>query len=268
MGTCHVHPEKRGSFWTGRKYHLEKMTLRDLNKAYFAYPAIQVYLLLGALGAAAALRWAHSLLPLVISAAATVLVYPLVWYLLHRFVLHGSFLYKIRWSAALWKRIHYDHHRAPHDLRVLFGSLANTLPTIIIVTVPLGWVIGGPTAAAAALSGGLFTTCFYEYCHCIQHLAYQPKSAFLARIKRLHLAHHFHNETGNFGITNFLWDRIFGTLYGHPREVLRSPTVFNLGYDEEAGKRWPYVARLTENWGEHKRLQRSEGVTPHNLEQA
>jgi sterol desaturase/sphingolipid hydroxylase (fatty acid hydroxylase superfamily) len=252
---------KRGAFWTGRKYHLDKMSLRDLIHAYFAYPAIQVYLGLGTVSAIAAVWWQRSIVTLVIAAVAAVLIYPLVWYLLHRFVLHGSFLYKMKWSAAMWKRIHFDHHRDPHDLRVLFGSLVNTLPTIIIVTVPLGWVIGGPAAAAAALSGGLFTTCFYEFCHCIQHLAYQPKWGFLRRIKRFHLAHHFHNETGNFGITNFLWDRILGTFYSHPREIARSSTVFNLGYDEEMGKRWPYVARLTENWGEQKRPQRSEEVT-------
>lgn len=252
---------KRGAFWNGRKYHLDRMNLRDLIQAYFAYPGIQVYIALGTLSATAAVWWERSGSILAMAAAAAVLVYPLVWYLLHRFVLHGTFLYKMRWSAAMWKRIHFDHHRDPHDLRVLFGSLINTLPTIIIVTVPLGWMIGGRAAAAAALSGGLFTTCFYELCHCIQHLAYQPKWAFLKRIKRLHLAHHFHNETGNFGITNFLWDRMFGTFYSHPREVLRSPTVFNLGYDEEIGKRWPYVARLTENWGEQNRQKRSEEVT-------
>ena len=46
-------------------------------------------------------------------ALVTVVAYPLVWYLLHRFVLHGSFLYRSRWTAALWKRIHFDHHRDP-----------------------------------------------------------------------------------------------------------------------------------------------------------
>jgi sterol desaturase/sphingolipid hydroxylase (fatty acid hydroxylase superfamily) len=251
---------KRGAFWIGRKYHLDKMSLGDLVSAYFAYPAIQVYLALGAMSALAAVWWERSIVPLALAALAAVLIYPLVWYLLHRFVLHGSFLYKKQWSAAMWKRIHFDHHRDPHDLRVLFGSLANTLPTIITVTVPLGWVIGGRSAAAAALSGGLFTTCFYEFCHCIEHLSYQPKLAFLKRIKRLHLAHHFHNETGNFGITNFFWDRILGTFYSHPREVSRSPTVFNLGYDEEMGTRWPYVARLTANWGEQKRPRGSEEI--------
>lgn len=224
------------------------MNLRDLVKAYFTYPAIQIYIGLGAIAAVAALWWARSMLPLEAAATAAVLAYPLVWYLLHRYVLHGSFLYKMRWSAALWKRIHFDHHQDPHDLRVLFGSLANTLPTLVVVTLPLGWVIGGRAGASAALSAGVLTTCVYEFCHCMQHLAYAPKSAFLRRIKRLHLAHHFHNETGNFGITNFFWDRVLGTFYSHAREVPRSATVFNLGYAEETAERWPFVARLTEDW--------------------
>ena len=252
---------KPGAFWNGRKYHLDKMSLRDLVHAYFAYPAIQAYLALGLAAAVMAVFWASSPVPLALAALAAVLAYPVVWYLLHRFVLHGSFLYKMRWSAALWKRIHFDHHRDPHDLRVLFGSLVNTLPTILIVTLPLGWAIGGRAAAAAALAAGLFTTCAYEFCHCIQHLAYEPRFAFLKRIKRLHLAHHFHNESGNFGITNFFWDRAFGTFYAHPRQVPRSATVFNLGYAEEAAERWPHVARLTDDWGEPRRNRRAGGAT-------
>ncbi len=30
-----------GAFWNGRKYQLDEMTLRDLVKAYFAYPGDQ-----------------------------------------------------------------------------------------------------------------------------------------------------------------------------------------------------------------------------------
>jgi len=88
-------------------------------------------------------------------------------------------------------------------------------------------------------------TCFYEFCHCIQHLAYMPKWEFLRRIKRLHLAHHFHNENGNYGITNYLWDRMLSTYYEKPGQVPRSPTVRNLGYEGEAAERYPWVADLT-----------------------
>ena len=41
------------------------------------------------------------------------------------YVLHGRYLYRSSWTAALWKRIHYDHHQDPNDLHVLFGSACN-----------------------------------------------------------------------------------------------------------------------------------------------
>jgi sterol desaturase/sphingolipid hydroxylase (fatty acid hydroxylase superfamily) len=235
--------------WSGRKYFLDKMTLRDLVRAYVTYPAIQVYALLSVVGIGLAIYWSlqagASAPRLLAAAAATLLVYPLVWYLLHRFVLHGRTLYRFPQTAVLWKRIHFDHHQDPNDLGVLFGALYTTLPTILIVTLPIGWLIGGPAAAALAAATGLLTTCFYEFCHCIQHLPFTPKSAFLRRIKRYHLAHHFHSERGNYGITNYLWDRVFGTFYADPKNFPRSETVFNLGYTGAESGRFPWVARLS-----------------------
>lgn len=232
--------------WRSQDHLLDRMTLRGLVKAYFTYPAIQVYLLLAVVCIGAAIYLLESLPSVIAAAILAVVVYPLVWYLLHRFVLHGRYLYKSPYTAALWKRIHFDHHQDPNDLAVLFGALHTTLPTIAVVTIALGWLIGGPAGAASAFAGGLLTTCFYEYCHCIQHLNYKPKFKFLQRIKRLHLAHHFHSEHGNFGITNYLWDRLFSTYYAKPGFVPRSETVRNLGYDDDARERYPWVAELTE----------------------
>ena len=67
----------------------------------------------------------------------------------------------------------------------------------------------------------------------------------MRRIKRLHLAHHFHNETGNFGITSFFLDRLLGTLQERAKDVPRSPTVHNLGYCGEERERYPWVAELS-----------------------
>jgi sterol desaturase/sphingolipid hydroxylase (fatty acid hydroxylase superfamily) len=79
----------------------------------------------------------------------------------------------------------------------------------------------------------------------VQHLNFAPKSKFLQRIKRLHLQHHFHNEQGNYGITNYAWDKLFGTYYGAARERQKSATVFNLGYTEDEALRYPWVAALS-----------------------
>lgn len=235
--------------WQGRKHYLDRMSLRELVRAYFAYPAIRVYLILGVLSAGLALWLATSPWPLLAAAAMAVAIYPVVWYGLHRFVLHGRWLYRSPLTAGLWKRIHYDHHIDPNDLGVLFGALYTTLPTILVATGPLGWLINGPAGSLAAMSAALFTTCVYEFCHCIQHLAYMPKSRYLRRIKKLHLAHHFVDEKGNYGITAFFCDRLLGTYYERPRKAGRSPTVFNLGYMGPETERFPWVARLSRGDG-------------------
>lgn len=234
-----------GDAWRGRSYDLGKMSLRDLAVAYWTYPAIQAYAGLALVAAVLSLSLTTDWLRFGVVILASSLVYPLAWYGIHRWILHGRWLYKMSWTAALWKRIHFDHHQDPHKLEVLFGSLANTLPTIAAITLPVGWLLDGLPGAMTALATGLATTCFYEFCHCIQHLNYKPRNPYFARIKQLHLSHHFHNEDGNYGITSFLPDILFGTFYRDAKERPRSPHVFNLGYDLQEAQRYPWVMELT-----------------------
>lgn len=237
--------------WKKQRHLLNKMDLKDLNRAFVTYPGVQIYaaLLVASFAAALTLAWGANFLgwlALAGAAAAAVVVYPLAWYLIHRFILHGSFLYKTPWTAPLWKRIHFDHHRNPNDLSVLFGGLHTTIPTIVAITAPIGFFIAGLPGAFAGVGAAIAMTCFYEYCHCIQHLGYEPKWAFLRDIKRLHMAHHFHNENGNYGITNFLWDKILRTHYPDASAAPRSATVRNLGYMGEETEKYPWVARLSD----------------------
>lgn len=230
--------------WHGRSYDLGHMTFGDLVKAYLTYPAIQVYGGLAAASVAVAVLAPSGWRP-VLAVPVVMAVYPLVWYLLHRFVLHGRFLYRSPATAALWKRVHFDHHQDPYRLEVLFGALWTTLPTVAVVTVPVGAVIAGIAGAATAFAAGLLITCVYEFVHCIQHLNFKPRSCLLRRLKARHLLHHFHDESGNYGITSFAVDRVCGTYYGNARERKRSPHVFNLGYDRAEAERYPWVADLT-----------------------
>lgn len=228
-----------------RKHNLERMTLGELLYSFFTYYAVVTYLTVGITCAVLAVRWFESPLRMLLAVVATSLAYPLGWFLVHRHVLHGRFLYKSPLTAAMWKRVHFDHHQNPNDLRVLFGALSNVLPLIGVVVLPMGWLIGGPAGAVSAMATAMALACFYEFCHCIQHLNYTPKLAFLKTIKRLHLSHHYHNEQGNFGITNYLWDRLLGTWYARASDVPKSPTVFNLGYTAEEARRYPWVDQLS-----------------------
>ena len=231
-------------FWR-REHHLDKMNLRQLVVAYFQYPAVIAYLLLSAVSIGVFVAHPAPALPTIAAIGISVLLYPLVWYGLHRFVLHSNWMFKVPMLAATWKRIHYDHHQNPNHLEILFGALHTTLPTIFLATAQIGWLLGGLGGAAAAFATGLLTTCAYEFCHCIQHLAYTPKHPMLVMMKQRHMAHHFHDETGNFGITNFFWDRLFGTSYAKVSDRKKSPTVFNLGYTPEVALKYPKVADLS-----------------------
>jgi len=239
-------------FWSDRNYYLDRMNIRELAVAYFQYYAIACYLALALVTGTYAV-WAFAngkviLVSLGLSVVATLLIYPAVWYLLHRFVLHSQWMWRSRVTAPVWKRIHYDHHSDPNNLKILFGALYTTLPTVALATMPVGYALAGWAGMAAALATGVLQTCFYEFIHCIQHLGYAPAWNWVKRVKRLHMSHHYHNETGNYGITNFLWDRISGTLYDAIKDRPHSATVFNLGYDEDVAKTYPYVAELTPNW--------------------
>ena len=139
----------KGSFWK-REHHLDRMTLKELIVAYFQYPAIIAYLGCAAVAAGVWVYRPATIGQTAVAIAAAVLLFPLAWYLLHRFVLHGSWMYKITPLAATWKRIHYDHHQNPNHLEVLFGGLHTTLPTVAAVTLPVGYMIGGVGGAAAA----------------------------------------------------------------------------------------------------------------------
>jgi len=239
----------RYGFWNNKRYSLEKMTLRELVGAYFQYYAINVYFFFGFLSTYYALKYMSYNFYDVIAISVAIITYPLFWYLLHRNILHSKFLFKSKWTAKIWKRVHFDHHQDPHDLSVLFGALSSTLPTIFILTAPIGWWLDGLGGAAAAFASGLFTTCFYEFAHCIQHLSYKPKNKMLDLMKKRHMEHHFHDESGNFGITNFFWDHVFKTYYVKSERPKKSPTVHNLGYTQKVAETYPWVAELSGGLG-------------------
>ena len=206
---------------------------------------VSIYLACTVVGGVLAAAWSSSHLFTLLAAAAVIPIYPPVEYLLHRYVLHAKYLYKSPGTAKLWKRIHYDHHQDPNDLSVLFGALHTTMPVIVVVALPVGWLIGGPAGSAAAFGSACLVTAFYEFCHSVHHLPFQPKWAWLRQLKKQHLAHHFHSELGNYGITSSFCDRLLGTYYPHPKQIARSETVYNLGYTEAEAARYPWVAALS-----------------------
>ena len=227
-----------------RANDLGAMSLRELVIAYVTWPSIIVYWTLCVASIAGSV-WLGVLdrpWKAVEGLALGLVIYPTFEYLVHRYVLHSRWLYKNRFTADLWKRIHYDHHQDPNRLDVLFGSPANTLPTIVLFGLGIGYAVGGWPVALLVQALALALYAFYEFCHCVQHLTYMPKAAWLRQIKKNHLAHHFHSEQGNFGITSNVIDLLLGSYYGNSDDRPRSVHVYDLGYDEAEKARYPWVA--------------------------
>src|SRR5688572_27744603 len=104
-----------GSWRSGRVADLGRMDLGQLVRAYVTHPSIVLYaaLIVAALAASFWLGAAERPWRSLAAASLTLLAYPAVEYLLHRFVLHARWLYKTPLTAGLWKRIHFDHHQDP-----------------------------------------------------------------------------------------------------------------------------------------------------------
>lgn len=237
--------------WNNQQYLLNRMGIKELNRAYFTYPGVQIYLTLMAVALGSTVYFGGNLFLLLAAFGTAILGHPLIWYITHRYILHSKLLMRSKYTAKLWKRTHYDHHQRPNELSVLFGGLHTTLPPIALIYGPIGLLIAGPGGAAAAIASGILMTMFYEYVHCVQHLGFMPKQdtyigRFLAHVKRAHLLHHFHDENGNYSITAFWLDDLLGTYYPDPRSRKRSPTARNIGYTAEVAEKYPWVRLATE----------------------
>jgi sterol desaturase/sphingolipid hydroxylase (fatty acid hydroxylase superfamily) len=179
---------------------------------------------------------------MVVAALASLILLALLEYLIHRFALHNQIFYRHPLTARIWRHLHYAHHMSPTETGGMIGPPQYAIPVMLAVTLLIGWLIGGPTGAAAAMAVGFWSVLAYEYTHGYSHLVTDPKSPYGKMLRHAHMLHHFHNEKGNFGVTSPLFDLIFGTYYSDPAKVARCPTARNLGYTAEQARRYPWAA--------------------------
>jgi sterol desaturase/sphingolipid hydroxylase (fatty acid hydroxylase superfamily) len=228
------------------------------HRCFFTTPEIMGYAglaaLFGAITFLIADRPGEALWPM----AAMVVLYPIAEYLLHRFLLHGNFLAKSPLTSPLWYRIHYRHHSKPSDQSVILAAPYTIVGAVIFFSLLLGLGFGSFTALTGALAVGSLLIISYEYAHSVCHAAFPTENPYLKSIRMNHVLHHFHSESGNYGITNNLSDILFGTRYGDKPLPKRSPTVRNLGYDEEMRRAFPWIAEIEAN--ANARLENAQGL--------
>ncbi|WP_064093554.1 sterol desaturase family protein [Rossellomorea aquimaris] len=147
-------------------------------------------------------------------------------YLTHRFLFHLK-PPKNQMMLNFLKRIHYDHHKDPHDLHLLFLPIWYSLPNFIILC-SLFYVIFQNAEYALAFGGGLISMLLmYEWKHYVAHRPIKPRTKFGRWVKKVHVLHHFKNENYWYGVSTPFVDVLFGTLKNE-KEVETSKTVKEL----------------------------------------
>lgn len=212
-----------------------------LLRAFVDHRAIGLYAVIaaGALGHFVLRGYDPSVLALAV--CVTAVLYPVVEYGLHRFVLHGLFLCRSRYTAGLWRRLHYDHHMDPNDLGVLFADPKTSIPLLVVLALVPAAISGRPGLFSAMLASNVCAFVYYEWMHTIAHLPNTIANGWLRRKMRNHMLHHHIDEQANYGIGSNLVDRLMSSEFDGAAGRRRSPTVHNLGYDAAMAQRHPWV---------------------------
>ncbi|MDM5187923.1 sterol desaturase family protein [Bacillus sp. DX4.1] len=168
----------------------------------------------------------------VIACIAGIIFYTVNEYVTHRFLFHlkppkNPFLLK------MLRRLHYDHHVYPDDLKLLFLPVWYSLPGFTIYLLLLYGATKHITITFAFGIGMVIMLLVYEWKHYIAHRPMRPFTRFGRWLKKQHILHHYKNENYWFGVSNPVYDFLFGT-YKNGKEVELSETARNL--EREKGK--------------------------------
>jgi sterol desaturase/sphingolipid hydroxylase (fatty acid hydroxylase superfamily) len=180
---------------------------------------------------------------MVVASLVSFALLSLLEYVIHRWLLHNQIFYRHPFTARIWRHLHYAHHMDPTETGGMIGPPQYAIPVMLLVTLPLGWLIGGAAGAAGASAVGFWLVLAYEYCHGYAHLVTEPRTRYGKMLRHLHMLHHFHNEKGNFGVTSPVFDLMFGTYYSDPAKMARCATARNLGYTAEQARRYPWAGQ-------------------------
>lgn len=142
----------------------------------------------------------------IFSFLAGVFIWTLLEYLIHRFVFH--YHPKSEKGKRINFLIHGVHHGYPKDKTRLVMPLPVSIPLAILFYFSFKLIFD--EYYLTYYSGLVFGYLCYDYIHYATH-HFSMKKGIGKFLKVYHLKHHFRNENKSFGVSNPLWDYIFGT---------------------------------------------------------
>lgn len=142
-----------------------------------------------------------------------IVIWTLFEYIMHRYVFHLKI--DSDWGRRMHFMIHGCHHDYPNDsMRLVIPNLASIILAILVYWAFYGIIISLIGSTEGVLHG--FYASFvlgyliYDMMHYATHYA-KFKNKWFREIQRNHLDHHYVDHDRGFGLSNVIWDRIFGT---------------------------------------------------------
>ena len=149
-------------------------------------------------------------------------------YITHRYIFH---LISEKESMQKFAYImHGNHHHYPKDRTRLFMP---PVPSLIIAAALLGiqYLLLGKYAFAF-YPGFILGWLMYASMHYLIH-AIEPPFKFLQPIWRNHHLHHYRNDNLGFGVSNTIWDKVFGTTFDFRKDKIDKRKSRELMFDKE-----------------------------------
>jgi 4-hydroxysphinganine ceramide fatty acyl 2-hydroxylase len=140
--------------------------------------------------------------------AVGLLVWTLIEYLLHRFLLHSH--PQAPRLLAVVEKLHLGHHRDPRDEAKITVPVFASLPIACGLLALFRLISGSGEMAALLLVGSIAGYLYYELVHFCIHCGGQ-RGRWLRRQRVNHFFHHFKDQNRCFGVTTPLWDLVMST---------------------------------------------------------
>jgi sterol desaturase/sphingolipid hydroxylase (fatty acid hydroxylase superfamily) len=139
-------------------------------------------------------------------------LWTLAEYTLHRFVFH--FKPRNAFQERLSFLFHGVHHYQPQAKTRLVMPLPLSIPLaglfFLLFWLVAGRLIGAPLWVGPLFAGFLIGYLVYDLIHYATH-HFSMRRGYWKYIKRYHMAHHYKNPDGIFGVSSPIWDYVFKT---------------------------------------------------------
>lgn len=199
--------------------------MNKLYKEFLFFPDISILIALNAVGFTIALMTGLTMGMMVVFFVG-MLTFAFSEYLTHRFFFHLKAPKNLYFLKFL-KRIHYDHHIDPNNLKLLFLPLWYSLPNFLILSLVFYYFSKSLLYTNAFGTGLLAMLLVYEWKHYVAHRPIKPITKFGRWVKKVHILHHFKNENYWYGVSTPFADYLFGT-FKNEKDVEISSTARDL----------------------------------------